>query len=231
MSALLITDVSVAFGTTTVLDHVSLSVADGEILALLGPSGSGKSTLLRVVAGLLAPDAGRVEIDGVDVTRVATHRRGVGMVFQDEQLFPHRDVGENVAFGLRMTGVGTADRTARVEELLALVGLSGFARRSVTSLSGGEAKRVALARALAPAPRVLLLDEPLTGLDADLHDRLAVDLRAVLTRIGTTAVHVTHDRSEATVVADRIVTLDELGGRDPVADHRHPDDGSLASRT
>jgi thiamine transport system ATP-binding protein len=211
MSALDVTDVTVRFGTTTVLDHVSLSVADGEIVALLGPSGSGKSTLLRVVAGLITPDDGRVEIDGVDVTGHATHTRGVGMVFQDEQLFPHRDVAENVAFGLRMAGVAAADRISRVEEMLELVGLSGFGRRRVTDLSGGEAKRVALARALAPTPRVLLLDEPLTGLDSDLHDRLAVDLRSVLTSTRTTAVHVTHDRTEAEVVADRVVTLDSLG--------------------
>jgi thiamine transport system ATP-binding protein len=213
MSALGVTDVSVRFGTTTVLDDVSLAVADGEIVALLGPSGSGKSTLLRVIAGLLVPDTGRVEIDGVDVTDLATHRRGVGMVFQDEQLFPHRDVGENVAFGLRMTGVARPARDARVEEMLALVGLAGFDRRRVTDLSGGEAKRVALARALSPSPRVLLLDEPLTGLDTDLHDRLAIDLRAVLRSTGTTAVHVTHDRTEADVVADRVVTLDALRAR------------------
>lgn len=210
MSALEVTDVSVRFGATTVLEDVALAVADGEIVALLGPSGSGKSTLLRVIAGLLVPDTGKVEVDGVDVTDLATHRRGIGMVFQDEQLFPHRDVGENVAFGLRMAGVARSARDARVEEMLALVGLAGFDRRRVTDLSGGEAKRVALARALAPSPRVLLLDEPLTGLDTDLHDRLAIDLRAVLRGTGTTAVHVTHDRSEADVVADRVVTLDSL---------------------
>jgi thiamine transport system ATP-binding protein len=211
MSTLVVTGVTVRFDATTVLDHASLSVDDGEIVALLGPSGSGKSTLLRVIAGLLTPDTGHVEIDGVDVTRLATHRRGVGMVFQDEQLFPHRDVGENVAFGLRMAGVEEAARSTRVDEMLELVGLAGFGRRRVTDLSGGEAKRVALARALAPTPRVLLLDEPLTGLDADLHDRLATDLRAALTGTGTTAVHVTHDRAEAVVVADRVVTIDELG--------------------
>jgi thiamine transport system ATP-binding protein len=210
MSRLLVTGVTVRFEATTVLDDVSLSVADGETVALLGPSGSGKSTLLRVIAGLLTPDAGGVTIDDVDITGLATHRRGVGMVFQDEQLFPHRDVGENVAFGLRMAGVDATTRTARVDEMLALVGLSGFGRRRVTDLSGGEAKRVALARALAPTPRVLLLDEPLTGLDADLHDRLALDLHSVLRSTGTTAVHVTHDRAEADVVADRVVTLDSL---------------------
>ncbi len=200
-------DVSVTFDVTPVLDGVSLRVDDGEVVGLLGPSGSGKSTLLRVVAGLLAPDAGAVFVDGRDVTAVPTHRRGVGMVFQDEQLFPHRDVAANVGFGLRMQGVAPAVRTARVEELLTLVGLPGFGRRAVTDLSGGEAKRVALARSLAPSPRVLLLDEPLTGLDRELHDRLVMELAAILRRAGTTTLLVTHDREEATTIADRVVTL------------------------
>ena len=148
----------------------------GEIVGLLGPSGSGKSTLLRVIAGLVIPDRGMVRIDGVDVTDVPTHRRGVGMVFQDEQLFEHLDVAGNVGFGLRMRGDAPPARQHRVAEMLDLVGLAGFERRNVRQLSGGEAKRVALARSLAPSPRVLLLDEPLTGLDRELHDRLAGDL-------------------------------------------------------
>jgi thiamine transport system ATP-binding protein len=207
VTSLAVRDVTVRFGDTTVLDRTSLDVASGEVVALLGPSGSGKSTLLRVVAGLLRPDAGAVLLDGADVSDVPTHRRGVGMVFQDEQLFPHRDVGDNVAFGLRMAGVERAERERRVSELLELVGLAGFERRSVVDLSGGEAKRVALARSLAPTPRVLLLDEPLTGLDRELHDRLAVEVAAILRRVGSTAVWVTHDRAEADAVADRVVTL------------------------
>lgn len=202
-----VADVVVAFDGTRVLDEVSLDAGEGEVVALLGASGSGKSTLLRVIAGLIAPDAGTVSIDGRDVTNVPTHRRGVGMVFQDEQLFPHRDVAANIAFGLRMQGVDAAARAARVAELLALVGLAGFERRRVTDLSGGEAKRVALARSLAPRPGVLLLDEPLTGLDRELHDRLAVDLAQILRTTGTTAVLVTHDREEAETVADRMVRL------------------------
>ena len=151
------------------------------------------------------PQAGTVRSGGVDIAELPPHRRGIGMVFQDEQLFPHRDVGQNVEFGLRMQHRPKAERAARVAELLELVGLPNVERRSVTSLSGGEAKRVALARSLAPAPPVLLLDEPLTGLDRELHDRLADDLARVLRATGTTALMVTHDADEATRVADRIV--------------------------
>jgi thiamine transport system ATP-binding protein len=198
--------VVVVFGDRTVLDRVDLDVADGEVVALQGPSGAGKSTLLRVIAGLLVPQAGTVRSGGVDITELPPHRRGIGMVFQDEQLFPHRDVGQNVEFGLRMQHRPKAERAARVAELLELVGLPGVERRSVTSLSGGEAKRVALARSLAPAPPVLLLDEPLTGLDRELHDRLADDLARVLRATGTSALMVTHDAAEAARVADRIVS-------------------------
>lgn len=198
--------VVVVFGDRTVLDHVDLDVSDGEVVALQGPSGAGKSTLLRVIAGLLVPQAGTVRSGGVDITDLPPHRRGIGMVFQDEQLFPHRDVGQNVEFGLRMQHRPKAERAARVAELLELVGLPGVERRSVTSLSGGEAKRVALARSLAPAPPVLLLDEPLTGLDRELHDRLADDLARVLRATGTSALMVTHDADEAARVADRAVS-------------------------
>lgn len=202
-----VAEVTVSFGEQPVLDRVSLHVDAGEIVTLLGPSGSGKSTLLRVVAGLIVPDAGSVVLDGVDVTRQATHRRRVGMVFQDEQLFPHLTVADNVAFGLRMSGVAKAERRRRADELLDVVGLSGFAGRSIDNLSGGEAKRVAVARSLAPAPKVLLLDEPLTGLDRDLHDRLQVEVADILRATGTTAVWVTHDEDEALAVSDRLVRL------------------------
>jgi thiamine transport system ATP-binding protein len=208
-------DVTVRFGERTVLDRVRLHVDDGEVVALQGPSGSGKSTLLRVVAGLIRPDAGTVSVGGRDITHVAPHRRGVGMVFQDDQLFPHREVAGNVEFGLRMQKMPASDRRGRVAELLDLVGLAGFGDRNVTSLSGGEAKRVALARSLAPSPPLLLLDEPLTGLDAELHDRLVVDLARALRRTGTTALMVTHDADEAAAVADRVVTLAELGPAAP----------------
>jgi thiamine transport system ATP-binding protein len=203
-------DVRVSFGDTTVLDGVDLHVDDGEVVALLGPSGSGKSTLLRVIAGLIEPDAGTVSVDGRDVTEVPTHLRSVGMVFQDEQLFPHLTVGDNIAFGLKMAGVTKARRLARARDLLDLVGLSGFERRGVAELSGGEAKRVAVARSLAPEPSVLLLDEPLTGLDRELHDRLAPEVAAILHEVGTMAVWVTHDEHEARSVAQRVMRIGEL---------------------
>lgn len=210
-----VADVSVRFGDRPVLDRVSVRAADAEVVALLGPSGSGKSTLLRVIAGIIAPDAGRVTIDGADVTDLPTHRRAVGMVFQDEQLFPHLSVAGNVEFGLKVRGDSPASRREAVEHWLRMVGLAGFERRRIDGLSGGERKRVALARSLAPHPSVLLLDEPLTGLDRELHDRLALDVRSLLRDAGVTAIWVTHDATEANVVADRIVRLDDLTGTVP----------------
>lgn len=204
---LAVRDVTVRFGERTVLDRVSMEVASGEVVALLGPSGVGKSTLLRVIAGLLTADSGSVWLDDRDVTRLPSHRRNIGLVFQDEQLFPHLTVAENVGFGLRMQRMARDKIAARVEELLSLVGVEPLADLHVTKLSGGEAKRVALARSLAPRPAVLLLDEPLTGLDHQLHDRLATQLAALLRATGTTALLVTHDREEAATIADRIELL------------------------
>lgn len=200
-------ELTVRFGERTVLDQVSLTVAEGEVVAVLGPSGVGKSTLLRVLAGLLVADSGSVWLDGTDITRLPSHRRGIGLVFQDEQLFPHFDVAANIGFGLRMQGTAKQQRNERVAELLTLVGLAGFEHRRVGNLSGGEAKRVALARALAPHPRVLLLDEPLTGLDRELHDRLTGEVAGLLRATATTALLVTHDRDEAAAIADRTIVL------------------------
>lgn len=199
--------VSVSFGDRRVLDRFSLSVGDGAIVGLLGPSGCGKSTLLRVVAGLQPVEHGRVLWDGDDLGGVAPHLRGFGMVFQDHQLFPHMNVGANVGFGLKMAGETKPVVATRVADLLDMVGLPGFERRSVSTLSGGEAQRVALARALAPQPRLLLLDEPFSALDRDLHDRLVVDLRALLKRLAMTAIHVTHDPTEADGLCDHVVRM------------------------
>ncbi|WP_425471142.1 ABC transporter ATP-binding protein [Xylanimonas allomyrinae] len=189
---------------TTAVAGVDLDVAEGEILALLGPSGCGKSSLLRAVAGLEPLAAGSVAFDGDDLAGVPVHRRGFGLLFQDGQLFAHRDVARNVAYGLETARVRRQGRLERVRELLDAVGLDGYGRRSVATLSGGERQRVALARALAPRPRLLLLDEPFSALDRGLRERLAVDVRDVLRATGTTAVFVTHDHDEAFTVADRV---------------------------
>lgn len=189
---------------------LTLHIATGERVALLGPSGSGKTTLLRIIAGLEAAVSGRVVINSRDVTDAAPHTRGVGMVFQDNQLFPHLDVAANVGYGEAVHRLPRDERERVVAEMLELVGLRGFAGRDVTTLSGGEAKRVALARALAPQPAVLLLDEPLTGLDAALHDRLLGDVRTVLATRKTTTLHVTHDPTEAAAIADRVVLLADV---------------------
>jgi len=210
MSRLEVCDVTVIFGETTVLHHASISLASGEIVALVGPSGSGKSTLLRVIAGILPPDRGQVRIGDLDVTATPTHRRGVGMVFQDNQLFPHMTTIENVMFGPKMSGRSKAERSEQATRWLHRVGLDAFADRSVTDLSGGEAKRVALARTLAAEPAVVLLDEPLTGLDRELHDRLAVDLAGLLRSANVTTLLVTHDADEAATIADRTVALADL---------------------
>jgi thiamine transport system ATP-binding protein len=199
--------VTVRFDGRAALDGVDLEVAEQEIVCVLGPSGSGKSTLLRTVAGLQPADAGRVFLDGRDLGGVPTHRRGVGLMFQDHQLFPQRDVGGNVAFGPRVRGTARVEREARVGELLDLVGLPGAARRAVSELSGGEQQRVALARALAPRPRLLMLDEPLGQLDRSLRERLVVELRELFRRLGTTVLAVTHDQGEAFALADRVVVM------------------------
>ncbi|WP_381555570.1 ABC transporter ATP-binding protein [Streptomyces eurythermus] len=198
---------TVRFGGRAVLDRVGLDVAEHEVVCVLGPSGSGKSTLLRAVAGLQPLDSGRVLLDGRDQSGVPAHRRDVGLMFQDHQLFPQRDVGANVAFGLRMHGVARRERDAEVGRLLDLVGLPGAARRAVAALSGGEQQRVALARALAPWPRLLMLDEPLGQLDRSLRERLVVELRELFGRLGTTVLAVTHDQGEAFALADRVVVM------------------------
>jgi thiamine transport system ATP-binding protein len=207
VTGLSVREVSVALGGARVLDGVDLDVASDEVVALLGPSGAGKSTLLRVVAGLVAPEAGVISWEGTDLAGTPAHERRIGLVFQDAVLFPHRDVAGNVGYGLETAGVAPAERETRVDELLALVDLAGLAHRRVDSLSGGQAQRVALARALAPRPRLLLLDEPFGALDRELRERLAADVRDLLGVLGIPALHVTHDEAEAALVADRVLRL------------------------
>ncbi len=199
-----LTDVCVAYDDVPAVRRVSLDLPDGEVLAVLGPSGCGKSTLLRAVAGLEPLAGGRIAFDGEPVDHLPTHKRGFALMFQDGQLFGHMTVARNVGYALRLRRRPSTDR---VRELLALVGLEGYDDRLPATLSGGERQRVALARALAVEPRLLLLDEPLSALDATLRERLAVDLREILRAAGTTALMVTHDHEEAFTVADRLAVM------------------------
>ncbi|MEP7291354.1 MAG: ABC transporter ATP-binding protein [Chloroflexota bacterium] len=214
-----------AFDRQPVLRGVDLEVAEGEIVCLLGPSGCGKTTLLRIVAGLESADSGDVLLDGDSILDQPVHTRDFGLMFQDFALFPHMNVLQNVEFGLRMKGISKESRLSRAREVLELVGLSNFEKRDVAQLSGGERQRVALARSLAPNPRLLMLDEPLGSLDAALRERLVIDLRAIIRRIGLTALYVTHDQHEAFAIADRIALMnagqfEQIGT--PVEVYRHP---------
>ena len=188
---------------TVTVGPITVDIARGEIIALLGPSGSGKTTMLRLLAGFETPDGGRIVVEGEDVTTVPPARRRFGMVFQHYALFPHLDVGENVAFGLR----GQVDAARKAVDALRLVDLAGFERRKVQELSGGQQQRVALARALAPEPRVLLLDEPLSNLDPALRERTRRELRQLIKRVGITTVFVTHEQEEAFDLGDRVAVL------------------------
>ena len=212
---LVLEDVVKSFDAQPVLRGVSLDIAAGEVVVLLGPSGCGKTTLLRIIAGLEEMDNGRLSLDGQDLTPIPVHQRGLGMVFQDYALFPHKNVFANVAFGLRMLGTERPSIAERVAQVLDLVGLAGFGERPIHELSGGEQQRVALARSLAPAPRLLLLDEPLGALDRALRERLMLDLRMILKQAGgilgrpegMTAVYVTHDQTEAFAIADQVAVM------------------------
>ncbi|USQ79772.1 ABC transporter ATP-binding protein [Ornithinimicrobium faecis] len=200
-------DVTVRFGDLLAVDEVSLALPEGQVLAVLGPSGCGKSTLLRAIAGLEDLSGGSVNLNGQDLAGVPTHRRGFALMFQDGQLFRHLDVAGNVGYPLRLRGVDRSEANAQVVDLLETVGLPDYGDRDVTTLSGGEQQRVALARALAAQPRVLLLDEPLSALDRSLRERLAGDLRGILSATHTTALLVTHDHDEAFTLADRMAVM------------------------
>ena len=231
MSGLVLEAVSKRFGAALATDRASLSVPHGTFVCLLGPSGCGKTTLLRMIAGLEQPSEGRILLDGADVTDVPAHRRNFGMVFQSLALFPHLTVGQNVAYPLRIRGAAAAEQQKRVEELLALVRLPGFADRSVAQLSGGQRQRVAIARALALSPRLFLLDEPLSALDAKLREAMQVELRQLQRRLGITTIVVTHDQREAMTMADLIVVMGEGRIRQsgpPVEIYRNPCDTFVA---
>ena len=200
---------SLAFAVSgrNILRDIDLEIERGEIVALIGPSGSGKSTLLRLIAGLERPSAGEILLDGESLAGIPPHARNIGLMFQDYALFPHLNVAQNILFGLKMHGMPRADRQKRLKDLVTLVNLQGFEQRRITHLSGGEQQRVALARSLAPQPRLLMLDEPLGALDAALRQRLLGDLKAILRSLRLTTLYVTHDQSEAFDIADRIAVM------------------------
>ena len=202
-----VSNLSVAFDNTVIVDNISFTVPTGETLAITGPSGIGKTTLLHAICGIVRTTHGSVHIDNVDITSLPTHKRGIGLVSQTGDLFPTMTVRQNIEFGLRITRMPKADRLTRVNELLEMVNLAHLAHRNVADLSGGEARRIALARALAPRPRGHLLDEPLSGLDQTTHDALMPDLARVLKQTATTALLVTHDHSEAEFLAETIFTF------------------------
>ncbi|RST79597.1 ABC transporter ATP-binding protein, partial [Aquibium carbonis] len=199
---------SVGYGSTMILDGLDLSIRKGEFVALLGSSGCGKTTLLRAIAGFVKPSAGAIRVDGVNVTQRPPDRRGMALVFQSYALWPHMTVGQNIGYGLKLRGLPRADIDRRVADLQDLLGLDGLGERKPAALSGGQRQRVALGRALAVDPSILLLDEPLSNLDARIRLKVRHDISALQKRLGITAVHVTHDREEAMVMADRIVILD-----------------------
>ncbi|MGF1593974.1 MAG: ABC transporter ATP-binding protein [Kiloniellaceae bacterium] len=231
MSGLTLEGVTKQFGAFTAVDDVSLTVPHGTFVCLLGPSGCGKTTLLRMIAGLEDPSQGRILLDDADITAVPTHRRDFGMVFQSLALFPHLNVKDNIGYALRIRGVAPAERRRRVDELLTLVHLTGYADRPVGRLSGGQRQRVAIARALAVSPKLFLLDEPLSALDAKLREAMQVELRQLQQKLGITTIVVTHDQREAMTMADLVVVMGQARVRQaaaPVEIYRRPADTFVA---
>ena len=209
MAFLTLNNLTKSFGTHKAVDGLSLSVEKGEFVSLLGPSGCGKTTTLQMIAGFVEPSGGGIVLEGRDLLAIKPAKRGLGIVFQSYALFPHMTVTENVAFGLEMQGVAAAERTKRVGETLELVGLGAFAARYPRQMSGGQQQRVALARALVIRPQILLLDEPLSNLDAKLREEMQIELRQIQRSVGTTTILVTHDQSEAMALSDRIVVMNK----------------------
>lgn len=211
MAQLTITNLRKSFGSFEALKDISIDVEDGEFICLLGGSGCGKTTLLRLIAGLETHDEGGIRLGDADLTQVPCHKRNIGMVFQSLALFPHLNVGDNIAYGMRLRGTPSATATSEVTRLLDMVGLSGLAARPVSALSGGQRQRVAIARALALQPEVFLMDEPFSALDAALRDQMQDEVKRIQRDLGVTTVFVTHDQREAMALADRIVVMN--GGK------------------